>query len=378
MNEINQINISGVDYDIISNSAENKIRELQTKINNIPEGDAVAWKNGSGKIVALDDKSTISIGTNTYIGKGVSIGENVSIPDNWSPSAGSSGESLWTKGNNDSVVCDNIKIGSNVRIGTDAEVDIRGPIRITEQEGIQIGAGIFIGSDVSIQSGFNSRNIVLGDEYGIRVNQSKDEQILINNNIGIVIGTEASPALQIGTSTQIGNDVHIPRGLQFESNDQGLFITDKFKQKRIQVNDEYYDDGSGQLVPIKHPDLSTQPSILPYKFMGQYVYERILPLHFYDPYQRWGFNFRELPFEYSKDVMFIDADFLGTGDYIVKVPVTINYSTATGDFVPVISKELNNTLSNMPNNMKYYIRIVYTSIPEEEREEGGYYGYNNY
>lgn len=46
----------------------------------------------------------------------------------------------------------------------------------------------------------------------------------------------------------------------------------------ITLSEEFYDDGSGQLVPIKHPDLSTQPSILPYKFMGQYVYELLIPL----------------------------------------------------------------------------------------------------
>ena len=46
----------------------------------------------------------------------------------------------------------------------------------------------------------------------------------------------------------------------------------------IPLSEEFYDDGSGQVVPVKHPDLSTQPSILPYKFMGQYVYERLVPI----------------------------------------------------------------------------------------------------
>jgi hypothetical protein len=39
---------------------------------------------------------------------------------------------------------------------------------------------------------------------------------------------------------------------------------------------EYYDDGSHEVVPVKHPDLSTQPSILPYKFAGNYVYEQMV------------------------------------------------------------------------------------------------------
>lgn len=46
----------------------------------------------------------------------------------------------------------------------------------------------------------------------------------------------------------------------------------------ITFADEYYDDGNGELVPIKHPDLSTQPSILPYKIAGNYVYEQLICL----------------------------------------------------------------------------------------------------
>lgn len=43
----------------------------------------------------------------------------------------------------------------------------------------------------------------------------------------------------------------------------------------VQTSLKYYDDGTGEVVPIKHPDLSTQPSILPYKFAGNYVYEQM-------------------------------------------------------------------------------------------------------
>lgn len=39
---------------------------------------------------------------------------------------------------------------------------------------------------------------------------------------------------------------------------------------------DYYDDGNNKLVPIKHPDLATQPNILPYKFAGNYVYEQMV------------------------------------------------------------------------------------------------------
>lgn len=41
------------------------------------------------------------------------------------------------------------------------------------------------------------------------------------------------------------------------------------------IDFDWHDDGTGNLVPVKHPDLSTQPSILPYKFAGNYVYEQM-------------------------------------------------------------------------------------------------------
>lgn len=47
------------------------------------------------------------------------------------------------------------------------------------------------------------------------------------------------------------------------------------KENPIKTEELYYNDGSDKLVPIRHPDLSTQPSILPYKFAGNYVYEQM-------------------------------------------------------------------------------------------------------
>ena len=37
------------------------------------------------------------------------------------------------------------------------------------------------------------------------------------------------------------------------------------------------DEEGGNILPALHPDLSTQPSILPYMFMGNYVYEQLIP-----------------------------------------------------------------------------------------------------
>ena len=47
-------------------------------------------------------------------------------------------------------------------------------------------------------------------------------------------------------------------------------------KERVTYTQEYYDEGNGQVVPVKHPDIATQPNILPYKLAGNYVYEQLL------------------------------------------------------------------------------------------------------
>ena len=151
-----------------------------------------------------------------------------------------------------------------------------------------------------------------------------------------------------------------------------------YEKNSITLSDEYYDDGSGQLVPIKHPDLSTQPSILPYKFMGQYVYEQLIPIvdYFVTGPSKNEAHFSKSQLMYDKPV-FLESSVvfaqkrsdgclmtpceiyeqetpfaMGTCDFHAKTNVNI------GDYKGIIS----------------FIRVVYTSMPEE----GGYYGYNNY
>lgn len=60
--------------------------------------------------------------------------------------------------------------------------------------------------------------------------------------------------------------------------DNGSVTKEKLDTELRDALSGYHDDGSGQLVPIKHPDLSTQPSILPYKVGGSYVYEQLICL----------------------------------------------------------------------------------------------------
>lgn len=166
-----------------------------------------------------------------------------------------------------------------------------------------------------------------------------------------------------------------------------------YNYKHITLNEEYYDDGSGQLVSIKHPDLSTQPSILPYKFMGQYVYEILLPIPDIDiSKSQYSVNASQL-LEYVKDlsaVAILQAEELlfcykKSSNY-PSIPVflrrnvsiyTIEQYGGTGFYDLVIIPNINQHVNTNSQGgvVKAYLRIVYTSMPEEG---GDYYGYNNY
>lgn len=126
----------------------------------------------------------------------------------------------------------------------------------------------------------------------------------------------------------------------------------------IKTFEEFYDDGSSQLVPTKHPDLSTQPSILPYKFMGQYVYEQLIP-HDGDPNHKYNTIF------YSQDIAVEKPIFLEAQCIMRNGVCPCNIVSYVTEF---------EAMSTGNREGIRYIRVVYTSMPEE----GDYYGYNNY
>jgi hypothetical protein len=130
----------------------------------------------------------------------------------------------------------------------------------------------------------------------------------------------------------------------------------------ITLNDEYFDDGSGQLVPIKHPDLSTQPSILPYKFMGQYVYEQLIPKSALA--QDLAADF----FEVKHDkILFLEVVPITSSTENSKV---YGFNIAPDGLYLLTANGVPSSGFSFP-----YLRVVYTSMPEEN---GGNYGYNNY
>ena len=137
----------------------------------------------------------------------------------------------------------------------------------------------------------------------------------------------------------------------------------------ITLNEEYYDDGTNALVPIKHPDLSTQPSILPYKFMGQYVYEQLIPIEL-----KAGAWF--IPKDAKTSIPLFDMSILEVsilckyeGKLIPLSAKEISYSTEEGIYLSSDTK-INGII--ITHNYNAYAHIVYTSMPEE----GGYY-YNS-
>lgn len=167
----------------------------------------------------------------------------------------------------------------------------------------------------------------------------------------------------------------------------------------ITFNDKCYDDGSGQLVPIKHPDLSTQPSILPYKFMGQYVYEQLVFLGEYDVENKTIST--EIPCQAISvsNPLILRCDGFGYGKYIkggsqtgtvirkgiTGMPIDLKLTfiqASSSDNIFRVEGSVSGAMTDTGvgivlgiNPIKVYAHIVYTSTPEEG---GGYYGYNSY
>lgn len=177
--------------------------------------------------------------------------------------------------------------------------------------------------------------------------------------------------------------------------DEGWFVvTEDYRvyTNSIEYEEKYYDDGSGKLVPIKHPDLSTQPSILPYKFMGQYVYEQLIPIK--RTLEELNNSYIEIDVNEINDTTIfaqpnngvIEANFIifaryNTPDGYPKPP-TMSYSPVSlhtmeqyGIIQRIIVESHPYTDPTSASLIGAWLRIVYTSMPEEG---GGYYGYDNY
>jgi hypothetical protein len=90
-------------------------------------------------------------------------------------------------------------------------------------------------------------------------------------------------------------------------------------------------------VPIKHPDLSTQPSILPYKFMGQYVYEQLILVN--------------------------KGDRIVNNEFVVEIPMIMSaemFNINSFKNINILAAKSNALLLDTLSEMDGYINVKYT------------------
>lgn len=141
------------------------------------------------------------------------------------------------------------------------------------------------------------------------------------------------------------------------------------RQGSVIKKELFFDDGSGEVVPVKHPDLSTQPSILPYKFAGNYVYEQM-------------FYINEEISELSH-LLHLTGDLIGINDGIVILESSFSGETNEGliktrEHEIIVQGGAEGTLIEVAPNgpdsftevyKNGWVRLVWTTKPKA----GGYY-----
>ena len=122
----------------------------------------------------------------------------------------------------------------------------------------------------------------------------------------------------------------------------------------VQTKEYYYNDGSNEVVPVKWPDLSTQPSILPYKFMGQYVYEQLIPVKV--------------------------GDRIVNCDFVVEYPMILSagvFGVSSFKNVDIIAAKSEALLLATESELGGYINIKYTDSSQLLPSNGYGYGYED-
>ena len=250
MNEIKKINVSGVDYDIVSESAERKIAELEKNNTALASvtigtrddlGDPI--KVGLGALPEYSEAEDIMIGKGTWIGEGVLIGSQYPVSMGWDEDG-----HFFIKsngGNRGDITIGpnaNIQVGSgsgNAGIKGVVQIDSSSELRMSSaavniynspltlnSEGLHFGTqdghignnvGIVMhGNAIELQHGFrhicrfyaDACDIYIGsntgdDRKGLVVNEGGRQIMEIGN--GVYIGH----SLSIGSSVFIGDLVHI-------------------------------------------------------------------------------------------------------------------------------------------------------------------------
>jgi hypothetical protein len=124
---------------------------------------------------------------------------------------------------------------------------------------------------------------------------------------------------------------------------------------------EYYDDGSHEVVPVKHPDLSTQPSILPYKFAGNYVYEQMFYIEGIINGDHHSFPLMPA----DKEIIFLESSFSGetTEDVIKNHDHEIQL---WGDGVVMLEVAPRGPETIIDEFKHGWVRVVWTTKPKAE------------
>lgn len=116
-----------------------------------------------------------------------------------------------------------------------------------------------------------------------------------------------------------------------------------------------------KIVPIKHPDLSTQPSILSQKFAGEYVYEQMRYV------RGQGRDYVETIVEDS----FYDKALIVD----VTVACESNFGTVVDKDVTVYSYNRTIVAHNFDAGFNYWVRVVWTDNPVKKKNNYYYGGY---
>lgn len=245
MNEIKKINVGGVDYDIVSESAEKKIAELEknnTALANITFGSRSASddliKVGLGKVPDYPEEADdIVIGKGTRIGESVKIGSEYPVSMEWNSfgcfciSSNGGNRGTITIGSNV-----NIQAGSGSGSGSGSgNAGISGEVRIDsnsilhmssstisiydshlnlDSEGLHFGTqdghignnvGIALyGEAIELGQGYRSICRFFADACDIYIGTKTDDY-----RKGLIVREGCSHILEIGNGVNIGESVHI-------------------------------------------------------------------------------------------------------------------------------------------------------------------------
>lgn len=175
MNEIKKINVDGVDYDIVSESAEKKIAELEKKV----EGGDSSWTYHEESNQLTREEPQIILGTGCRIG--------------YNPSYCSPEEAKGT------IIGTSVWIAPGVFIGTNCEA--RGTTPWYDGSTVSIDNSVYIGSKVTIEGKLN---------IGIGVTIGGDVTLGEHVNIGADIQIEYNESGMVFKDTYFNRTAHLP------------------------------------------------------------------------------------------------------------------------------------------------------------------------